>query len=249
MLFVTLVPGKRRIDPEGIHAKAVTDIVEEKSAAVDLAFRTALPGKDRARCDRLGGAVHLVVQVVVIAVGIVGGNAELKHKGVHTDLRQKVDHRHRRLLGNGRGIGKGAVAAGGLDAEADRRKPLALGDILAVHPGIEPTAALTAQVFVDRKKHGTGVVTRDDTAILPRVGIQDLVHVGILYVTVRKAEIRKKPNPKADHGGLVIGNVHLPRLGHHHSDIPLKLLGGKVDCRCGRNLVDRKHNCFSNLFV
>ena len=73
--------------------------------------------------------------------------------------------------------------------------------------------------------------------------------VGILYVTVRKAEIRKKPNPKAAHGGLVIGNVHLPRLGHHHSDIPLKLLGGKVDCRCGRNLVDRKHNCFSNLFV
>ena len=93
--------------------------MEKQSAPIDLAFGTALPGKDLARCNRLGRAVLLIVQMVIIAVGIVGGDAKLEHKGVHADLGQKIDHGDRRLLGCGGGIGKGAVAAGRLYAEGD----------------------------------------------------------------------------------------------------------------------------------
>ena len=179
--------------------------------------------------------------MVIIAIRIIGGNTEFEHKGIHSDLRQKIDHGQARLLRGGGGIGEAAIPAGGLFAEGDGDERLAVGNILAIHAGKKPAASLCAQIFIHRKEHGTGVIARDHAALLCHIGIKNLIKVRILRIVIREAKIREQTNADARRGLGIVLHADLPRFGHHHADVSFQLLGGKINRRGRRNFINRKH--------
>ena len=138
--------------------------MELKSALGDFSLALTFPLKNRSFVHRLGGAVFLVLEMIVVVSVIRERDAEFKHEYVVSNLGAEIDNLEHGLLEFCALVAPAAVTHCGLVAILNGGDAFDWNKF-AVNAGHEPAAAVLAKVFINGEKNGAGVVTRDDTAV------------------------------------------------------------------------------------
>ena len=227
------------VQTEGVDRPAVAHVVILQAALLDLALALALPLQDRVVRDRLRRKMR-VGGVLIVEVVVKRRDVEFQHEHVHAELRQIVDDvqivpLRRRAL-----VALAAVAQVGHLVVA-LRLHLAQGDGLAVHAREQPAAAVQLQKTVHRQQHAARVGARDDLPVLIRLQMDDVVQPRVLRLGRGQAEVLQQPQPEAAHGVRIIADGDRAAARHHHPQVFLQLLGGKIHRGGARQLEDLIH--------
>ena len=114
------------------------------------------------------------------------------------------------------------------------------GNILTVHTGIQPAAAVKFQQAVHGKQYAAQVRTGQNTAVCIGVDMYYIVQYRIFGLTFNTKIFQKTQTETVFCVGL-IENFNLTAPGHHHTQILFQFFCGKVDHVIGSHLLDLDH--------
>ena len=227
-------------EAEGLAGPAVTDVVEHQTPLGDLYLALPLPLEHLVVGNILGDAVLFIKYMAVVTVVVAVGDEPLQHVHIHFQLCVVVGAFQHAGLGFAALVAEAAepvvshfVIGNGLEAFHH-------GDVVAVHTGIQPAAAVFPEHPVDGKQHGPGVGAGQDTALFVGVHMDDVVQHRIGGL-VGQTKVLQQTQPEAGLCFGIVGDVDLTALGHHHPQVFFQFLGGMVEGITQPQLVNLQH--------
>ena len=184
----------------------------------------------------VGGVEGVGVVVVIIVIGVI----ELDHIDIELLLGVEVNGLQHAGLTLGTFV---AVTAEAMVCQL----VILLGlhsldrNVLAVNTGVQPAAAVQAQIAVHGKQDASGVGAGKNTTVFVGVDMYHIVQNRISRFT-GQLEILHQTQAEAVFCFRLIGNGDLTAPGHQHPQVLFQFLGGKIDHMISTQLFDLQHN-------
>ncbi len=223
---------------------AVSHIVELEAAFGDFHLALTLPLEDGFRGDGFGRTVSGIVVMGVVGIVVGEGDVELKHIGVHLEFGVEVDGFKHTLLVLCPFVALSAETVVGFVTVGDGGDGVQ-GDVFAVDTGIEPAAAVFAEVTVDGEQNAAGIASGEDTAVFVGLDEDNIVERGVFDIGGVEVEVFEETEAVAVGSVGGIGDGNITGQGHHHAEVFFEFLGGKIDDVVSADFSDSVHGLSS----